>query len=146
MTPPWRRKKHPKPTPYRMDEDSGAQVAYEDTRMGRGRRASDQQHGSRVEFHPLALLAIVTVLGIIGYFWKGSQDNTAYEIHQLRISLEQVLQQNAKADEWKTDMSRWRDQTDTKLDGLDQRLDTLQARQNAHPFPWQKQEAHPGQN
>lgn len=140
----WRKK--PKPTLHRMDEDSGEQIAFEDTRMSRGRRASDHQHGSRIELHPLALLAIVTVLGIVGYQYKAGSDNTAYEIHQLRISLEQVLQQNAKADEWKTDMSRWRDQTDQKLDGIDQRIDTLQARQNARPFPWQKQEPRTGQN
>lgn len=135
-----------KAAPRRLDEDSGEQIAYEDTRMGRGRRESDRRHGSRIEVQPWVLLVITAVLGIIAYQYRSGQDNTAYEIHQLRISLEQVLQQNAKADEWKADMSRWRDQTDTKLDGLDQRLDTLQARQNIRPFPWQKQEPRTGQN
>jgi len=140
--------KKPKPAPRRMDEDSGAQIAYEDTRMGRGRRESDSKHGSRVEIHPLAILALTAVIGFVGYLWKSSQDGITYEIHQLRTDLGKVLQDRAADAEWKADMSRWRDQTDGKLDGLDQRLDTLQARQNARPFPWQKQPAPPrtGQN
>ena len=141
--------KKPKPAPRRMDEDSGAQIAYEDTRMGRGRRESDSKHGSRIEVGPLAIFilgAVLTiVVAVVGYSYKSSQDNTTYEIHALRTDLGKVLQDRAADAEWKTDMSRWRDQTDGKLDGLDQRLDTLQARQNARPFPWQKPAQQPSQ-
>lgn len=129
----------PKPTLHRMDEDSGEQVTFEDTRMSRGRRASDQQHGTRVEISPWMLLIITTVFGVIGYQWKTSQDGMTYEIHQLRTDLAKVLQDNAKESEWKDEMSKWRDQTDGKIDGLNHRVDNLQARQNARPFPWQKQ-------
>lgn len=142
MNLPFRHKK-PQPAPKkRMDEDSGEQVAYEDSRSGRGRRESDHM-GTRVEIHPFLLVgltAVVTiVITIIGYQWKTSQDGMTYEIHQLRTDLAKVLQDNAKESEWKDEMSKWRDQTDGKIDGLDHRIDNLQARQNARPFPWQKQ-------
>lgn len=134
--------------PRRMDPDSGAEIAYEDTRMGRGRRASDHSHGSRIEIHPIALLIVSAIFTIVGWQYIQSQNGITYEIHQLRNDLATVLQDKAADAQWKADMGRWRDQTDGKLDGLDQRLDTLQARQNAHPFPWQKQPAPPrtGQN
>lgn len=143
--------KKPKPDHRRVDEDSGEKAGYEDTRVGRGRRASDRERSTtRLEVHPLLLIALTTligiVVGVVGYQWKSSQDGITYEIHQLRTDLSQVLKDNASADEWKRDMSRWRDQTDQKLDGLDQRIDTLQVRQNARPFPWQRSQEHTGQN
>ena len=101
--------------------------AHPAARVTRGRRVEDFKRN--IEIHPVALSAVAgfltVILGIAGYFFKGWADNITFEIRQFRLAAEKQLTENATHNEWKNDMSRWRDGVDIQLKDLDNRMDTL---------------------
>ncbi len=97
---------------------------YDIPRENRGRRHSDRL--VPLEIHPVAISVGVGVLSVIlavlGYFFKSWGDNVTYEIHQLRIVVQDQAQESAANSEWKTDMGRWRDGVDAHFQVIDDKL------------------------
>lgn len=97
------------------------------TRNTKGRRHDDYK--KNIEVHPVALSVVAgfltVVLSIAGYFFKGWADNITYEIRQFRLVAEKQIAETATNNEWKNDMSQWRNGVDSQLKDMDNRMDTL---------------------
>lgn len=96
-------------------------------RNTKGRRHDDYK--KNIEIHPIALSVVAgfftVVLSIAGYFFKGWADNITYEIRQFRLAAEKQIAETATNNEWKNDMSQWRNGVDSQLKDMDNRMDTL---------------------
>jgi hypothetical protein len=100
-----------------------AKKEHENQRNGVGRRDSDDK---KIEVHPIALSIVggllSVVLMVLGYFFKSWGDNVTYEIHQLRIVVQEQVKESAANNEWKSDMGRWRDNVDEHFHSIDDQL------------------------
>jgi hypothetical protein len=116
-------------------------------RSNRGRRQEDSSgHINRLEVHPIAIsvgVGILSVLlAVLGYFFKSWGDNVTYEIHQLRIVVQDQAKESAANSEWKSDMGRWRDDVDGHFREIDDQL-SAQERAGKYRFKGSKFSAAP---
>lgn len=61
------------------------------------------------------------LISAAGYLFKTWTDSITYEIHQLRLTAEKQLIDSAANNEWKSDMSKWRDSVDKRLSECDKK-------------------------
>lgn len=95
----------------------------------RSRLHRHDDQGFVLAVHPL----LVSVIGgvftmlvlVIGWFSKDWANNITTEIHLLRLSVEKQNAEQAANAEWKSSMSKWRDDADSHFRDVDNRLDTL---------------------
>ena len=110
--------------PLKLKEEPPVNLDHE--RQGRGRRASDMEHTRRIEIHPwllgIGFSAMTALLSIIGYFVKGWAEDVKTELHGLRSVVEKQSVDAAANSEWKTNMSRWRDEADQHFKDIDYQL------------------------
>lgn len=84
------------------------------------------EHTRRIEIHPwllgIGFSAMTALLSIIGYFVKGWAEDMKTELHGLRSVVEKQSVDAAANSEWKTNMSRWRDEADQHFKDIDYQL------------------------
>lgn len=88
----------------------------QEIRRTRGRRTDD--HKKNIEIHPVHLMflgiALSLVTSVFGYLAKSWADNITYELRQFRLTVQELVKQNAQTDVWKEDVNRRLDSLENK--------------------------------